>query len=51
MHQPLLIPWNKVTEIKDVNRIFFSGTALVVDGVTIVLPRDLMQEAKSRIER
>ena len=51
MHPPLLIPWNKVTGIEDVNRIFFSGTALVVDGVTIVLPRDLMQEAKSRIER
>ncbi|MBI1271802.1 hypothetical protein GC174_15365 [bacterium] len=51
MHPPLLIPWNKVTDIKDVNQLFFSGTALVVDGVTIVLPRDLIEEAKSRIER
>ena len=51
MHPPLLIPWDKISGIKDVNQIFFSGTALVVDGVTIVLPRDLINEAKSRIER
>ncbi len=51
MHPPLLIPWQRIAAIKDVNKIFFSGTNLKIDGVNVTIPRALGDEARKYIDK